>query len=184
MTSLFQIRAVWTDTAAGSGTNTLYGSEGDVSVHDMRVELGDAYTEYLSNHASDEVSVLIPSQGDVIDSTNGALLGIWTDGADVTITGASGGDRVTLASQVLVQIKTDDIVGGRRLHGRIFLPGCLESQSDGGFVGSGVVADTGAAFNTAFVNDFAVYSPTHHEWATCSGAAIWNQFAVLRSRRT
>lgn len=183
MTSLFQLRAVWTDTAAGSGTNTLYGSEGDVAVHDMRVELEAFYTEWLSNHASDQCSVVIPDEGDIIDSNNGDLLGVWTDGTPISVAGASGGDRVTLASQVLVQLKTTDIVGGRRLHGRIFLPGCLESQSDDGFVGSGVLADTAAAAATCFTNDFAVYSPTHHTWATVTSTGIWNQFAVMRSRR-
>lgn len=165
------------------GTNTFYGSEGDVAVADMRVELQNAYDDWCTNQCSSELTVTIPSTGDIIDSTNGSLVGVWNDGTDIAIPGSISGDRMSLTTQLLVQLKTDAIVSGRRLHGRIFLPGMVRSDGDDGVPGPTLTAYVAGIWDTQLSGDFAVYSPTHHEWATVSSCTVWAQYATLRSRR-
>lgn len=183
MTNLFRVQPVWTGGPGLPGTNTLYGSEGDVAVTDMRTELEAFYGVWCDNHCSDDITVTIPSTGDIIDHDTGGLVGVWTSGSPIVIPGTQSTERLALADQVLVSLLTDSIFGGRRLRGRIFLPGGTQGANDNGVVDPGVISSMYDAAQTCFVDDFAVYSPTNTEWATVTATSIWDQFAVLRSRR-
>lgn len=183
MTSLFQVRCLYTGGQGMPGTNTFYGSEGDVAVADMRAELNDFYDVWCTDFMADDITLTIPSTGDIIDSTDGSLIGVWTDGTPIAVPGALTQARQPFTSQVLVQLKTDLVAGGRRLRGRVFLPGTCTVDNDDGVPTGDLLTAMRAAANTAFVSDFAVYSPTHHVWATVSSTDVWDQFAVLRSRR-
>lgn len=183
MTNLFQVRPVFTGGQGMPGTNTLYGSEGDVAVADMRSELETFYGVWADSFMANDVTVTIPDNGDVIDSNTGDLIGVWTDGDPIAITGTVASDRLAFATQLLVQLFTSDIVAGRRLHGRIFLPGVTRDGAGDGVPASTTVTTMSAAAETCFADDFAVYSPTHHTWATVQSARVWDQYAVLRSRR-
>jgi hypothetical protein len=174
---------LWTGGPGMPGTNTVYAAEGDVAIADARNELEAFYDAWATNHCANDLTVTIPNTGDIIDTTNGDLIGVWNDRTPITIPGTLSAERVPRTTQLLVQMHTDLVVSSRRLHGRLFLPGVVEPDSDDGVPSAGLLSSTISAATTCFVDDFAIYSPTHNTWATITGVDVWREFAVLRSRR-
>jgi hypothetical protein len=99
--------------------------------------------------------------------------------------GTAAGDLIPFATQGLLRLFTPTIVNGRLLQGRIFLPGSVESDSNGGPTGT-YMSDYNAAGN-ALAGDastsWIVWSRTHAAFSAISEASTWNKWAVLRSRR-
>lgn len=184
VTNLFKIVSLYEGMSGLPGTNTLYAAEGDVAIHDMRVELDTFYSALCDDFLTNELTVTVPSTGDIIDSADGSLIGVWNDGTPLANTGTLTQGILPLATQLLVQLQTNEIVAGRKLHGRLFIPGFTDPSDDNGMVAADTLSAVHALASTAFSDDAAVYSPTHHTWATVADATVWSQWAVLRSRRT
>lgn len=129
--------------------------------------------------------------GDVerVDALTGNIVEVFS-AADIAFNGASAGEVVPFTTQLLIRWRTGDYVNGREIRGRTFIPGTLETvSSNGAPAGSFVV--TSNINITAWLGDadtvgaggFIIYSPTHRQPAAVSGGTLWNQFAVLRTRR-
>lgn len=133
---------------------------------------------------------VIETTGRELDSSTGALTGTWSDS---TIRGGNGtantGTAVPDASMLLIQLKTDHIVGRRFLQGRMFIPGANVAA-----VQSGNVEATRRAAITAAAQTLASsgaqlgvwHRPTNGVggviWAV-DVASCWQEFAVQRRRR-
>lgn len=92
------------------------------------------------------------------------------------------------ATQGLIRLRTNTFVGGRRLQGRIFVPGLQEVNSIGGNPDASVLTALGNAANILATNGstaggLVVYSRTHQQAAAVTSVSVWNRWAVLRSRR-
>ena len=126
-------------------------------------------------------------QGEVvdIDVTSGQPVGF------TTITGANGagtsaGQMLPPSTQMLVRWTTDQVINGRLLRGRTFIPALTETVSDFGRPDSSAIADALAAASALLVDtdsDVGVWSRTHGAFALTTGVSVWEEFAVLRSRR-
>lgn len=140
----------------------------------------------LKGALDDGLTAQIQSDVTVIDSDTGQLVGTQnvSVGAN-SMTG--GGDALPPATQGLVRLSTNDVHFGRRLRGRVFLPGMLEANNAvNGAPSSSVISavnDRFEEFRADTEPGWIVYSRTHHLYAPVSAVDMWSQWAQLRSRR-
>lgn len=92
------------------------------------------------------------------------------------------------ANQALIRLRTNAFENGRRIRGRIFVPGVTEAFTQTGVVQPGSLTLLQDAANLLITSGGAagglcVYSVTHRMFAQVSSASPWDQFAVQRSRR-
>ena len=63
----------------------------------------------------------VQSNVDTIDEFTGDLTGSLAGGSPALVTGTNGGNFEAIATMALLQMSTGDIIGGRRVKGRLFL---------------------------------------------------------------
>ena len=182
MTDLWKVRVGYTGEGGLPGVNTLLASTGDTDVDDLRTALAAFYTNW-GTHAPGPLSISIPASGDKIDSNTGQISGSWTSGTTTTIPGVGSAARVNSATQVLIQLRTDLILNGRHLRGRIFMPGLALNGIVNAKLDPTVLTNVQTAAATMAIGRLCVYSTTHKEFATVTAVTVWDQLAVLRSRR-
>jgi len=135
-------------------------------------------------------SYAIDGAGREVESTTGALTGAWSEASSKTGTGTGGATQLSDADQILVQWRTTTINNGRFMRGRTFLPGISSPQLSNGNVLAATVASIAALGTT-----LATSGAELQVWARpvsgaggvatdVSSATVWNEFAVLRQRRT
>jgi hypothetical protein len=118
-------------------------------------------------------------------SVTGTLQGTYVT-APVGGNGLAADTLLPIATQALVRWSTSLVVAGRRLRGRTFLPGWTEAHSLNGVLEVAAKNTTQNAANTLIAHSapsMVVWSPTHGTLANIDAASVWEQFAVLRSRR-
>ena len=130
----------------------------------------------------------IGAEQTIIDSTTGQPVGLESSAAQLPVDFTGGTDALPPANQFLLRLATSQFNAGRRLQGRVFIPGTREVDSVNGTVDSTrlTALNTSAAglvTATATIGKWSVYSRTHKAWASVDSATAWSQFAVLRSRR-
>lgn len=98
-------------------------------------------------------TLTIPSVGDTIDETTGAITGAWAIPGGATVT-ATGTGVFALGTGIRVKWTTAGIHAGRRVRGETFLVPCTSATFDGtGNVGAATVsAVTTAAGNLLLTN--------------------------------
>jgi len=121
----------------------------------------------------------------VLNSVTGALEGTATV-AQSSGAGSAAGDAQPPAVQGLLRLITSNVVAGRLLRGRLFLPGSLEASNTSGQPSAGyrTAYETPAAALIADANtEWQIWSQTHGVPAVVQSANVWTRWAVLRSRR-
>lgn len=98
--------------------------------------------------------------------------------------GGVAANPVPLASQGLIRWRTETIVGNKRVLGKTYIPSIPENRSDvdGGVEAFTVVGlrDAGIALQ---VQGLVIASRAADVFAPVTGTDVWEEFAVLRSRR-
>lgn len=116
---------------------------------------------------------------------DGTLTGLFTT-TPQTGTGVVAAQLLPYASQALVRWATGSFVAGKQIKGRTFIPGITKNgDTDGKLDGPTQTLIQGAAntLNGVTTPPLVVWSKRWALTATVSSASVWNQFAVLRSRR-
>jgi len=122
------------------------------------------------------VVTMDPITGDIISSEDvGGNNGFGTD----------AGELMPFATQALVRWHTGEYINGREVRGRCFIPGMTIVSDQSGVllttnrsvIQSGVDTLIGAGQN------MLIWSKTHGETRLVTTGDVWEQFAVLRSRR-
>lgn len=120
-----------------------------------------------------------------IDEVTGDLVDVFSVG-DSLNTGTDSNDGLPFTSQGLIRWGTSNIVSGRRLRGRTFMPGPTEGYNTAGrptaTYGS-TVGPAAAALIADADTTLLVWSKTHGVAHEVTGYSVWNQWAELRSRR-
>lgn len=140
-----------------------------------------------SNLAAGMTATVKPEQA-VIDTSSNQIVSVETAGAVSNVAYIGTGDPLPFATQVLLKLSTSQFNGGRRLRGRINIPGNLEAVCQAGALApSSVGTYNGPAATlisaTSSTGKWAVWSRMHHSWASVDSATAWDQFAVLKTRR-
>lgn len=183
-----QILVDWT-TINGSGKVSVFNFSESADVAEQRLALnGFLATVDAIMHST--TSWVIRTSGKELDTASGSLTGVWTDTPNYAGTGAiSAGHPLADATQALVQWHTDEIIGGRFVQGRTFLPGIAQGASTDGNLGPTsvtLVANAGQAFADATGGPWIWHRPTNGAGGALSAvqaATCWSELAVLRRRR-
>lgn len=142
------------------------------------------------------LTVTVPSSGDIINDTTGDLIGSWTEGTTTTIASANPSASYAAGVGATIRWGTGGIVAGRRVVGRTFIAPLLGSAYDvnGTLTTPVVTALQSAATGLVGSADLKIWSRPFGGSATrparlgsshvvTSGTAI-DRVASLRSRRT
>jgi hypothetical protein len=100
-----------------------------------------------------------------VEATTGVLTGAFTGTTPASVTGTVATDGLPRQTQGLCRLGTSSVVDGRRLRGRLFLPGTTEAQNDT----NGLPV---SAYTTGIVSSFgSILSPG----ATASAPVVWHR---------
>ena len=137
------------------------------------------------------VQILVPSSGDLVESTTGDLVGTWSDpgtGGTVNSTGNSG---FTNGVGARIVWNTGGLFNGRRVRGSTFIvPLGIDAYEGAGNITSTMITDLQAAADAlvATTAPFGVWSrPTaanNGEFNEWTSARVPDAVSWLRSRRT
>ena len=182
-----EILTEWT-TPAGSGFLTVMYFELGVSVATQRAAVDDLFDSCATSLDSN-VSWLVQTSGRELDDATGTLTGAWTEATSQIGNGANSGNVVPDASQAMIRWTTGEIVNGRFLKGRTYIPGfAVAAVSEGNVLAANVTAINAGC--TAFVASGAQgviwhrpVANTGGETKQIDGGTLWTEFAVLRQRR-
>lgn len=115
MARIQRVRVALTGFPGGPGVMTFYALSGADFIAPLR--------EFLLSVAGDmpvDVSLQIESAGDIIEATDGALVGNWTGTAQAPLVGAQAG-TYSAATGYVVTWLTGAIADGSRIKGRTFV---------------------------------------------------------------
>lgn len=140
----------------------------------------------IKGYITSGVGIQVGEITDLVDTATGQVTDSWNKSQTEVVT--TGNAPLPPATQGLVRLKTNFWISGRRLQGRIFIPSLANDAQTGGEPSTGFKTAMAAAMNTFLpaaspAGLLGVYSRTHHEFATVQSFSVWDQFAVLRSRR-
>jgi hypothetical protein len=177
----------WT-TQNGSGKASVFYFIEGTPVADQRLSLS-ACLANIDGGLDNSTVWTIRTTGRELDTATGALTGAWTEATSRTGTGGVSGEPVPDAVQVLFQWHTGEIVNGRFLRGRTFIPGLAAANVVNGNLSAGIVTLFEGYGDTliATADQLAVW---HRPVAGAGGSAeavsdctVWPELAVLRRRR-
>ncbi len=177
----------WT-TVNGAGKASVFFFGTGSTITAQRAALG-AWLVSVRGSLTTVTSYAIRQTGRVLDDASGALVGSWTEATGFSGSGASATQPVADASQILFQWRTGNIVNGRYLRGRTFIPGLPVGQLTGGNLTGAQVTGLQAAGNTlvgAGVELGVWHRPTSGSGGVffpASSCTVWPEMAVLRRRR-
>lgn len=182
-----EILTDWQVPNGSVGTSVMY-CDSAVSLADCRLAVFTLW-EGLKTLFPNTVTATVRQESRLIDEATGTLIGVGAD-ATVRVTTGTGAnaDVVPGASQLLLRWTTGEVVGGRRINGRTYVPGISESSNVVGQMAS--TATAGAAAQTYADNAAPVIWHRPNPVTGASGSrhsllsgTAWTEWAVLRRRR-
>lgn len=100
-----------------------------------------------------------------VEATTGVLTGAFAGTDPTSVVGTAAGDPLPMQTQGLVRLQTSTVIAGRRVRGRLFVPGPPEAENTSAGVPSG-------SYTTALANAGAALLAAG---STASAAVIWHR---------
>lgn len=188
--ALREIIVDWQVAGTPGGLNVLYFRDTEATLEYQREMLGELLAG-VSGLFVGATRATVRTNGRVVDEVTGVATGFWSEPTVRTQLGqASVAYQVPNAAQALLRFNTDDVVNGRRVKGRINIPGCStgiinyqgEIQPDP----QGWANDAIAEFCDA-LTDFGIWhrpvNGAGGSFHVATSGSIWNEMAVQRRRR-
>lgn len=184
MANLYRIRTVFTGVAGTPYLSTMFFQEATGTAQQAATAVS-TFWGAVDAYMHQDVLWDIEQDVEVIDDTNGQIQSV------VTTTGGTGNGALTddllpPATQGLIRWRTGVFVGGREIRGKTFVPAMTESSSNAGQIAGVVQTGLQNAANTLVGTanaNLAVWSRKNGVSEDVVSGSVWNQFAVLRSRR-
>jgi len=195
---MYRVRTVFTGLAGAPYLNTLFF---DVAGGTAAQAVADAAGFWLGVQSSmdSELSWATETEVATINEATGALTAVTAVGSSSGVGGVVGPVLPT-ANQGLVRWSTASFVDGRRVRGRTNVPGITELGVDNGRLTAATITDiqtpadaliAGATSTFVIWNRPRKADPTAvppitarvGTMAPVTGASVWNELAILRSRR-
>lgn len=161
------------------GTTAGEALQAAAATRDFWFQLQNLLTGTMELRSNTVVALVDETTGDQIDEFPGPYAGFAFAGS---------GDMLPWATQGLISLRTATFLAGRRVRGRKFIPGCLESMSTNGVPTPATISAIETAWDASTpeatgAGGRCVYSTTHHDAAAVTGRVVRPYWAVLRSRR-
>lgn len=182
-----EILTEWS-TPSGSDHRTVMFFDPVGNVASQRAAL-KAFYDTIKSQLDNGVNWTIQTSGRELDDATGALTGVWSESTPAAGVGVVNGEPVADATQVVMQWRTSNIVNGRFLQGRSYIPGLSSTHLSDGNVSSTVISAWTAAGQTlmAVASGLQIW---HRPVAGSGGvahdvdqASVWSELGVLRRRR-
>lgn len=183
MVTLGRTQTVLTGVAGAPYYSNLYWDTGYSAAE--AVEHTAELWEILDNRIVNEVAWEVSGIVEYFDDSDGIIIGAVVTDA-VVGAGEAGGEMLPSSTQVLVKWRTGVYSGGREIRGRTFVPALDVFMNDEGSVEAvarGDLSDELATWLGGLAFPPRIWSRTHGDSAVVAAAEVWEQFAVLRSRR-
>ena len=151
---------------------------------DRLFALSTAYVD-LEAYLNTTTTWSLDTDVDILNTATGQLQ------ATVSVSSANGagnesGTLVPQAAQALLRWSTGEVVNGRFVRGRTFIPGLNTSSIDGGEVASavrsGIVTQMTQMISDAN-SELVVWSRTNGVAVPVTAVSVWDEWAILRGRR-
>lgn len=156
----------------------------------------NAMLDLLMPLVSTEYTAQLATEYKILDTATGTLTGVGGVSSRPLKTGTSaGGEMVADATMGLMRFQTDGIVAGKRVRGRLFVPGItVDHLENGNLVPSSVTTLAFAAASLAAGSQMVIWARPLKDPASgavlrpgtthdISGGTAWDELAVLRRRR-
>lgn len=179
--------------ATGGGLSTLAFEDADEpdDVASLVGHVSDFWSQLCANYLHGDVTFQVESTQARYAASTGALQEVYGEDGGPSHTGVVTGAAAPKASQALIRWKTAQIVGNRLLQGRTFIPGipagALTAAGELNATYRVGLAGSAAALIDATNSALVVWSRPTSSRPGSTGlvtvASIWNELAVLRSRR-
>lgn len=182
---MYRVRTVFTGVPGTPYYSNLYFTQEGGTVAQARAAVN---TFWEANKALITVNLKwsIELEVPIIDEVTGDVISVAAGTTTYTSQGTRTETPIPYSNQVLCRLRTGVFNGGREIRGRIFIPGFTQiSQNSDGVVGTaaaGVATNLAAMINSADAQ-LVVWAKSKGAYAVVNSGSVWNQFAVLRSRR-
>lgn len=177
------------NTAAGGGRLAVMYFDQSIAVETQRLAL-NAFWLGVAEACNNDTAFTVRTVGRELEETTGVLTGEWTASTPYTAEGDATGEPVADAAQGLIRWSTGVVVGGRFLRGRTFVPGISALNVTGGNLSAIAMTQLGEAADTLATGGAGLgvwHRPTDSGAGgleEVTGASVWDEFAVLRRRRS
>lgn len=182
---MYRIRTGMTGSQGGQLLSTqFFNVIGGLTAADAVADLHTFWTTVAGQIAND-LTLQIEQEVAEVDIATGEVTGI----VPVSSASISGGDTrnaLSWATQGLLRLRTGTYVGGREVRGRVFIPAPTDGNNSNGQPATGYQTAINAALATLLgssTSELMVYSRKHRDAVPVLSGTVWNQWAVLRSRR-
>jgi hypothetical protein len=152
-----------------------------------------AFWTSLVGFITNGLTIQVGPEVDNLNAATGLVEDTFPSGSPAAIL-TGGNAPLPKATQGLLRLRTNDFVAGRRIQGRIFIPALANDAQVGGVPSNLMITSLQAAgedllTDGAPAGGFVVWHRPNSETSTVgepalvTSVSVWNQFAVLRSRR-
>jgi hypothetical protein len=162
----------------------------DLTAVDTQMAAVDAFWTAIASLIAEEFDYAIRTEGRELNDSTGVLEDFYAaTGGPYTGGGSSAAQQVPDASQGLVRWLTSNVIAGRRLQGRTFIPGLTQTNISEGNLGTaaqGTITTAAQALVDSEAGLMIWHRPqggTGGTTAFVTTASVWNELAVLRRRR-
>lgn len=186
MTALRRVEIVWSGSPGSPYVSTFNLLHTAGQADNVANALEDWLTAMKPDFISGVTAKVQPEQT-IFDDSTGAPTGVEVGPGPTAIGGSNTGEALPWATQGLIRLTTSTYLGSRRLAGRLFLPAMSANNSQGkptpAFTGRVALATGALMVDLGASNKWRVYSRTGHTSADVEAFTLWDNWAVLRSRR-
>lgn len=187
---MLRVRVNWTAPVGGPYLSTFYRNVGtpvQADADDFASDVGD-FLNAVDAVINLAVLWAVEASVDDLDAADGSLLntfGVVPDSGN----GGSTADALPAVAQMLVRWPTNAVINGRRVRGRTFLPGVSEAFSIGQKPLAAGILTVLTAAQALQASGLTIWHrptgtpPSGGQPIEATGAAVWDQFAYLSSRR-
>lgn len=194
---MLRVQTVWSGVGQAGYTSHYFDSDDLADAPECHQMVGDFWQANRLPRVPGAVATVQP-EVQRIDHVSGQLEGLAVEPPIVVAGNAAAQERVGDALQVLIRLRTAGFRNGRRVRGRLFVPGTAAQYVSGGnfgSVGPTVYQDSAVALRNeaeALTAPWVVWSRPRRvdentqipgEVHPVTDSSVWTEFAVLRSRR-
>lgn len=181
-TPLHRIRTNWSGIAGSPFVTTMMF---DASVATPQEQADDvlAFWDGLQSHIQQDLSYTIDTVIDVVDPVTGNTTGVESVTSTLNA-GLSASDPLPLGTQAYGITNTGVWQGSRQMRGRVYVPGCTETDSvQGGIESTFVDAILNGITGLSVGAGLCVYSPTYSVWHPIISTSRPTGWARLTTRK-
>lgn len=185
VTTIRRVQVVWGGVEGSPFYTNLYFDAGVGGVEDVQGATS-TFMNALSASVATPVTWAVSPEVQLIDTATGMIISV----AIASVSGSGGGSRsveaLPPATQGLIRLRTGVYTGGREIRGRLFVPQVPGTFNVDGKPSSDYIIDVQDAYDLMIADVDAtpvVWSPSQGVAEPVVVASVWDEFAVLRSRR-